>query len=133
VRPVATWLERFRRPAAVPEAASEEVDAELMPVFAALDEIEVEATRLREEAEREATRRIDDAAVHAEHVLVRWQQRAEAERARAEAEQREAIAAHAHEVEVEAEREAERLRRRGRERIPVLVAEVLACITEDET
>lgn len=129
MRPVAAWLERFRRPAAVPEAASEELDAELMPVFAALDEIEAEAARLREEADREAKRRVDAATVQAEEILARWQRRAEVERARAETGRREKIAMHAHAIEVEAEKEAERLRRRGRERIPALVAEVVDCIT----
>jgi hypothetical protein len=101
---VASRLERFRRPAAVPEAASEELDAELMPVFAALDEIEAEASRMREDAEHEATRRIDAAAVQAEEILARWQRRAEAERARAEAERREAIATEAHAIEAKARR-----------------------------
>ena len=131
MRPVGTWLERFRRPAAVPAAASEELDSELMPVFAALDEIEEEARRLREEAEREAARRVDAASVQAERALARWQHRAEAERARAEVERREAIASEAQASEAEAETEAERLRARGLERIPALVAEVVACITEE--
>jgi hypothetical protein len=129
MRPVAAWLERFRRPAAVPEAASEELDAELMPVFAALDEIESEAARLREEADREATRRIDAAGLEAEQIVQRWQRRAEIERVRTEEEQRAAMATQAHAIEVAAESEAERLRRRGRERIPLLVAEVIGCIT----
>ena len=54
MRPLASWLERFRRPAAVPEAAGESVAAELMPVFAALDEIEEAAARVRASAEAEA-------------------------------------------------------------------------------
>jgi len=131
MRPVASWLERFRRPAAVPEAASEELDSELMPVFAALDEIETEATRMREEADHEAARRIDAAAAQAEEILARWRRRAEVERARAEAERRDEIATEAHAIEVEAEIEAERLRRRGHERIPALVDEVIAHITEE--
>lgn len=129
----ANWLERFRRPAGVPAAASEELDSELMPVLAALDEIEEEAKRLRGEAEREAARRLDAASVRAERDLARWQRRAEVERARAETERREAIASEARSIELEGEAEAVRLRERGLERIPALVGSVIACLTEEST
>jgi hypothetical protein len=132
MRPVGAWLERFRRPAAVPAAASDELDTELMPVFAALDEIETEARHVREEARREADRRLDSASVRVETTLADARRRAEAERARAEIERREALAGEALSIEAGAEAEAAALRERGLERMPEFVAAVVACITEEE-
>jgi hypothetical protein len=129
VRPVASWLERFRRPAGVPAAATEELEAELMPVFAALDAIETDAGAIRAAAAAEASRRVDAAVVEAERLLVDWRRKAEVERANAQAARRGAIAAEARSIEAEAEQEAARIRARGRERIPELVADVVACIT----
>jgi vacuolar-type H+-ATPase subunit H len=129
VRPVASWLERFRRPAGVPAAATEELEAELMPVFAALDAIETDAGAIRAAAAAEASRRVDAAVVEAERLLVDWRRKAEVERANAQAARRGAIASQARSIEAEAEQEAARIRARGRERIPELVADVVACIT----
>ncbi|GEM_PF-5020621 len=131
MRPVAGWLERFRRPAGVPAGAGDELAAELRPVFAALDEVEEEARALRAEAEREVERRLEAGAAEAERLLARWRGRAEAERARAEAEEREAAAHRTLAIERAAQEEAERIRARGGERIPVLVRRILVCITEE--
>ena len=130
MRPVSNWLDRFRRPG-VPAAASEELDAELLPVFATLDEIEEEAAAIRIEADAEAARRIEAAAVEAERIMARWRREAEAERVRAEADRREAVASEARLIELRAQAEAAELRERGLERIPALVATVLACLQED--
>ena len=130
MRPVSNWLDRFRRPG-VPAAASEELDAELLPVFATLDEIEQEAAAIRIEADAEAARRVEAAALEAERILVRWRREAEAERVRAEADRREAVAGEARSIELRAEAEAAELRERGLERMPALVATVLACLQED--
>ncbi|HET8652509.1 MAG TPA: hypothetical protein VFM13_08050 [Gaiellaceae bacterium] len=130
MRPVSNWLDRFRRPG-VPAAASEELDAELLPVFATLDEIEEEAAAIRIAADAEAARRIEAAAFEAERILVRWRRDAEAERVRAEADRREAVAGEARSIELRAEAEAAELRERGLERMPALVATVLACLQED--
>ena len=130
MRPVSNWLDRFRRPG-VPAAASEELDAELLPVFATLDEIEEEAAAIRIAADAEAARRIEAAAFEAERILVRWRREAEAERVRAEADRREAVAGEARSIELRAEAEAAELRERGLERMPALVATVLACLQED--
>lgn len=129
MRPVSTWLERFRRPG-VPAAASEELDAELMPVFAELDEIEQEAASIRLEADREAAARVETADAEAAKIFARWQAEAEAERVRAEAERREALAGEARSIERLARAEAARLRERGLERMPALVAAIVACIRE---
>ncbi|HEU6444377.1 MAG TPA: hypothetical protein VFL61_04895 [Gaiellaceae bacterium] len=131
MRPVSNWLDRFRRPG-VPAAASEELDAELLPVFATLDEIEQEAAAIRIEADAEAARRVEAAALEAERILVRWRREAEAERVRAEADRREAVASEARSIELRAEAEAAELRERGLERMPALVATVLMCLQEDQ-
>lgn len=130
MRPVSNWLDRFRRPG-VPAAASEELDAELLPVFATLDEIEQEAAAIRIEADAEAARRVEAAALEAERILTRWRREAEAERVRAEADRREAVASEARSIELRAEAEAAELRERGLERMPALVATVLTCLQED--
>lgn len=130
------WLDRFRRLAAapavpaVPTIPSEEPTPELMPVFAVLDDIEQEARTLREDAEREAARRLQVASVEVDAVLSRWQRRAEAERVHAEAERRETTARELRAIELDAAAEADRLRTRGLERVPGLVEEIVACIRE---
>lgn len=133
MRPVSVWLERFRRPAGVPAGASEELDSELMPVFATLDEIEEEAQMLYSEAQREATRRLEAASREAELVLTRWTRQAEVERVRAETERREAVTSEVHSIEADAAAEAERIRQDGLERIPALVASLIACVEGDDS
>lgn len=130
MRGVGSLLERFRRPAGVPAAATEELDTELMPVFAALEEVEAEAARLREEAMQEADRRVEAASGEAARRLADWRRKADAERARARDERRRALSAEARAVEDVARAEAERLLRGGRERIPELVVAVISCVTE---
>jgi hypothetical protein len=129
VRPVSSLLDRFRRSAAVPAAADEAVEAELVPVFAALDEIEDESRRLLEEAGEEAERRMAAGAADAEEILERWRRRAEEERIRAESERRRAAAERVRAIEAAGEAEARDVRARGFERIPALLQEVLACVT----
>ena len=129
MRPVGSVLERFRRAAAVPAAAGDTIEAELMPVFAALDEIDAEAEQIRAVARREAERRLAASSVEAERIVERHRRRAEAERARAEAERREEATREAHTIEATAREEAARILSRGRERIPALVAEVVGSLT----
>lgn len=130
MRTGAAFLERFRRPAAVPAAASDELDAELLPVLETLDRIEEEARALRASAQAEAERRLDAARAEAARSLERWRRQAEAERVRAERERRAALATEARAIGAEAELEAGRLREQGRARMPELVAAVLACVQE---
>lgn len=129
MRVASSWLERFRRPAGVPAAATEELDAELLPVFAALEDVEAEAARLREEAAREADRRVAAASAEAARRVADWRRRADAERLRARDERRLQLTAEARSLEAEARAEAERVLRRGRKRIPELVAAVIECVT----
>jgi hypothetical protein len=136
VAQVSAWLERFRRPpgvptAGVPRSATEELETELTPVFAELDEFDAEAARLREDASRMAARRIEAAARDAEHVLADWRRRADAERVRAETERRKALARAAREAEVEAERVAAVARESRRAQIPGLVEKALALLREE--
>jgi len=129
VRPVGSVLERFRRAAAVPAAAGDTLEAELMPVFAALDAIDAEAEQIRAAARREAERRLAVASADAERILERYRRRAEAERARAEAESREQATREAHAIEAAARDEAASILSRGRGRIPALVATVVGSLT----
>jgi hypothetical protein len=122
-------LERFRRAAAVPAVVGDTLEAELMPVFAALDEIEAEAEHIRVGVRREVERRLAVAAAEAEQIVERHRRRAEAERARAEVERREAATREVHAIEAAAQEEAVRILSRGRERIPALVAEVVGSLT----
>jgi vacuolar-type H+-ATPase subunit H len=125
-------LERFRRPAGVPPAATDELASELIEVFSTLDEVEEEARAIRDEASREAARRIDAATVAAETALAEWRRRAQAERVRAESERHDEIAAGAEAIEARARAEARRLLERGHGRIPALVADVVSCITGEQ-
>jgi hypothetical protein len=128
VRPVNTILDRFRRVAAVPAAAGDDLARELAPLFAALDAIEEEANQLRARAALAAERRLEDAAAEAAHLAVVG--RAEAEEARREAEidARRASAKQSGALGRAAEAEVRRIREDGASRIPALVEEVVACV-----
>jgi uncharacterized membrane protein YqiK len=130
VGPLGSLLERFRRSGGVPAAVSDDLSAELLPVFAALEAVEVEAARIREAAHADAERRREAAAVQAERTLAAARKQAEAERARAEAARREAATAAARAVEAAALAEADRIRTIGRERIPALVDEIVQSVRE---
>lgn len=132
MRPLGAWLEQFRRPAGVPAAVGEELESELLPVFAVLDEIEAEAQLLRTNTEREAARRADAGVAEGQRVLASWSRRAAVERARIEREQRALAASDARALEAEAERTAEELRARGVERIPELVRAVVRCLVLED-
>lgn len=128
LRPVGSWLERFRRAAAVPAAAGDDLEAELMPVFAALAELEREAEGLRSQAVQEGERRRAAASSEAERILVEARRSAAAERARAEEERRRAATSEAAAIEAAGRAEAERVSARGRERLPGLVSDVVASL-----
>lgn len=131
VGPVSSLLDRFRRSSGVPAAVSDDLEAELVPVFAALEAVEAEAAQIRESARVEADRRREAAAAQAERLLVAARRRAEAERTRAEALRREATTSEALAVEAAAQAEAERIRAAGGQRIPALVDEILRSLVED--
>lgn len=126
----ASLLERFRRTAGVPEAVGEDPANELIPVFAALDEIEREADRLRQRARERAERTLSLADAEAEQIRARWRRRADAERIRSETERRRAALEEAHSTEEAAQAAAARLRERGLARVPTAVERVMADILE---
>ncbi len=121
-------LERFRRTAGVPTVPAEDFEAELAPVFAALEELEADAKRVRDRGRAKAAERLTAAKVERERITSAWRPLAEAERARVAAARRTAAEEEAHSIVAWAEIEAGRVRECGRERIPPLVDSVLACI-----
>jgi hypothetical protein len=133
VRPVTTILDRFRRAAAVPAAAGDELARELAPLFAALDAVEREGDKLRAQAERAAERRLAQARADAARIGARAQEDAEAERARAEAAARRAAADESGSLLAAAEAEATRIGEAAAARAPELVREVVACVKGERT
>jgi hypothetical protein len=121
-------LDRFRRPSGVPAAASDDLAAELAPLFAVLDEIEAEAEEIRAGAERRVQSDRADTSEEVEAILVEAAHQAESERAEVAKAARRAAAAQAHSLVLAGEREAARIRSVGRERIPALCAEVVRCL-----
>lgn len=132
MRPVNTILDRFRRAAAVPAAAGDELAQELAPLFAALDAIEQEGEKLRAQAARAAERRLAGSRADAIRIEAKAREEAEAERVRAEVAARRAAAAESEAVLARAEADAARIREAGAARIPPLVEEVVACVRGDE-
>jgi len=126
-------LRRFRfhgvpgapAPAGVPAERGEELDAELLPVFSALENAQHLAADVAAAAARDAARRRADAVEHGRRLVAEARARAGAERAeaaavylaRAEAERDQVLAA--------AQTEVDRIDRVAAERMPVLVDEVV--------
>jgi hypothetical protein len=90
VQRLSVLLDRFRRTAGVPAAVGDALEAELEPVFASLEEIEVEASRVREEATADATQRLDEAVAESAWIAAGWKELAERQRAWLTGEVREA-------------------------------------------
>jgi hypothetical protein len=133
IGPLRSLLERFRRSAGVPAAVGGELAAELAPVFAALDEIELEAARVRTRAEAAAAARLQEADEEAAGILAEARRVAALER---EGELRSLLGTVDAETEAivrTAEAEADTVRRAGAERLPGLVTEVLARVREAAT
>ena len=125
---LSVFLDRFRRTAGVPAAVGDALEAELEPVFASLEEIEVEASRVREEATADATLRLDEAEAESARIAAGGKELAERERAWLTAEVREASEREARRLLAAARAEAERVRIHGQERVPELMNSVLACV-----
>jgi hypothetical protein len=128
VQRLSILLDRFRRTAGVPAAVGDALEAELEPVFASLEEIEVEASRVREEATADATRRLDEAEAESARISAGWRELAERERARVTGEVHEASEQEASRILAVGRAEADRVRIHGQERVPELVNSVLACV-----
>ena len=121
-------LDRFRRSAGVPAAASDDLSAELAPLFSALDSVDAEAGTVRTAARRRAAAIAEEAQAEIERILSAAKEQAEGERIEAIEAGRRAAEMEAQAVEASALREAEEVGRIGRARIPPLVAEVLRCV-----
>jgi len=130
IGPLRSMLERFRRSAGVPASVGGELAAELAPVFAALDEIEREVDDLREQSQAALANRLRETEEEVRRIVDEGRRLAAQERDDAlrsawrEADAEACALAHA------ANAEADVIRRRGAERIPALVAEVLARVLE---
>lgn len=121
-------LDRFRRRAGVPATVSDDVSAELAPLFLALDSVEAEADGVRKAALRRAAALADEAQAEIEQILVDAKEQAESERAEAIKIGRRAAEAEMRALEARAREEAEEIVRIGRTRIASLVADVVRCI-----
>lgn len=128
--PIGGFLERFRRTGGVPAAVGGEATAELAVVFAALDEIEREVEELRERSQVAAARYVHEAEEEAEMILAEARARAESEREDAFLAGIRAADAEAARVVAAAEDAARRIRKTGEERLPGVVATVLARVLE---
>ncbi|MGZ4400293.1 MAG: hypothetical protein ACXVYM_05425, partial [Gaiellaceae bacterium] len=121
-------LDRFRRSAGVPSTVSDDLSAELEPLFLALDSVEAEAGSIRTTALRRAAAIADEAQDEIEQILSDGKEHAEAERAEAIKVSRRAAEVEARAIEARARTEAERIERIGRTRIASLLTEVLRCV-----
>jgi flagellar biosynthesis/type III secretory pathway protein FliH len=128
IRPLSTLLDRFRRGVAVPAAVGDELAAELAPVFASLELFEAEAEEVRRAYARQAEARLAAGRERAARISAGRREAAEAERARAAEECWTRAREEASAVEAAGRAEADRIRERASERIPNLVAEVVACV-----
>ncbi len=120
-----SFLEGFRRPAAVPTSTGRDLSAELAPLFAELDRIETEAGLAR--AAAALRRQADDgeAAEEAELILSFAQGQADGERDEVIKAARRAADAEVHRILAEGAATAGRIREQGRARCDPLVDEIV--------
>ena len=123
-----SFLDRFRRVAGVPAAVTDDIAAELAPLFAALDDLETEAAEIERSAAEGAATRAHGATEEIQQILSDAAGQAEAERADGIKAGRRAAEAEAAKIIRAGEIEADRIRHEGRQRLPALVAEVLECV-----
>jgi hypothetical protein len=127
-------LRRFRpavapgpaAPAGVPADRLAEAQAELAPVFAAIQPAVAQARQLREQAAAEATRRRDEGREEAARVVADARARLGAVRAEAAATSIAALEAERAKVDERARAEVDRIRRVAEGRAPGVVAAVVA-------
>ena len=128
MRPLSSFLDRFRRGVAVPAAAGDDLAAELAPVFASLEAFEAEADAVKRASARQAEERLAAGLERVARISEGWRARAEAERSHAVAEQRRRVHEEASALEERGRVEADRIRQRAARRMPELVAEIVACV-----
>jgi hypothetical protein len=127
-RPLSALLDRFRRGVAVPAAVADDLSAELAPVFASLERFELEAQEIRRLSVERAEQQLDETRERAAEVYARWREEAEAASGHAAQEARRKARAEARALEAAGLAEAERIRAVAAQRIPTLVAEIVACV-----
>lgn len=132
IGPIGGFLERFRGSSGVPATVGDEALAELAPVFAALDELERDASAVRRRSEHMATRRLHEAREEATAILADARGRADSERGDALKAGLRAADVAAAELVANAEREADRIERAGAQRIPAFAREVVERVLEAE-
>jgi vacuolar-type H+-ATPase subunit H len=130
VGPLGGFLERFRRTPGMPARAGDDTAVELAPVFAVLDEFEREAQELRDRSERMAAQRLHTAREEAAALAAEARGRADSEHGDALKAARRAADVELAEIIDRAEADARDIRHRGEERLPLLVAEVVAAVAE---
>lgn len=123
---IGSILERFHGTAGVPAAVGEETVLELVPVFAALDAFELEAAEARGHAEAMAAHRLHEAEEGVKEILAAARGLADSERGDALKAGLRAADVEASQIVARAEADARRIDERGRERLPELVAEIVA-------
>jgi vacuolar-type H+-ATPase subunit E/Vma4 len=129
---VREFLERLR-PSGTPGAPSAagvpvdrmaEVAAELEPVFAALDDAQAEAARIRAEGRQEASRRREQGLEEARSVLDEATRRSGAERADAAALVKARSESVVRDITAAAQRDADGIRATAEERLPDFGADI---------
>jgi len=132
-----SFLDRFRRLLAPPgrpgealgvPASGEDLRGELEPLFEQLDTLDAQSQQIERDAVGQAEERRAQAQAQATAILEQARIRAEQERARAALEQRAEVKRSIVKMHEASKREAERIRTVCEERVPELVAEVLACV-----
>ena len=123
-------LERFQGTGGVPAAVGEEAVLELVPVFAALDALELETAGMREQAEKTAAHRLHKADEGAKEILAAAKGVADSERGDALKAGLRAADVEASRIIAQAEADARRIDEIGRARLPGLVDEVVARVLD---
>lgn len=126
IGPIGGFLERFRRTPGMPARVGDEAAVELAPVFAVLDAFEREAQELRDRSGRMAAQRLHEAREEAAALAAEAQDRADFERGDALKAGLRAADVETAEILAQGEADARAISARGQERLPELVAEVVA-------
>jgi vacuolar-type H+-ATPase subunit H len=117
--------------AAVPADRRESLAGELAPVFADLEPVLSECTRITEEATAAAQRREAEAAGHAHDIVANAQTESESERAGIVAAARSEANRETERSHAQAREQAQHVRQRGDQRRPQLLARVLDLVRAD--
>ena len=134
-----TILDRFRRMLVPPGRPGEalgvpdsgaELTAELDPVLSQLDDVEVEAAKIGQDAEQDARARRAEGERESAAILAEARTRAAAARAEAASEARARARARVEDMEADARRDAERIRAQQDAVVAQLVTEVMECVRQ---